>query len=295
MTRTQSSRCTIFHPLGAALLALFVLGAVQGCAARQSTADSADSAEPDDYYVSPDEDSETPAEGSDGSSDDEAERDEATGHVLVRRAPTSSGALDGEAAGRVLYDATAELERCYVDSGGAELGEGVVFALLDVEADGAVSDVLIGHSDVKAREFVDCIGMIMSHLGMPTSTGTSVLQAYLVFGAGSEEQGRQMMRAYREARSSSTEPEPSSFTEVRRSVQGCYERIFRGTGREVGRLVLDLTVVADGRVENVEIAEENLSGRLDECVVAAVLNLRLDVEQEGESNVLYPVVIYPGR
>lgn len=216
--------------------------------------------------------------------------------VLVRRAPRSRGSLDGDAAGQVIYENVGQLEECHTSAGGVDAGRGVVYVLLDVTARGQVDGVLIGHSDIENTRFMECLERELGELAMPATSESSVVQAHLVFGARDQDEGREMLRAYRASRAAQSDEseEAVPLTEVRRSVQGCYERVFRGRGTEGGRMVLTLTVDDDGRIESVEITEDSLDGSLDSCIHTVVEKLRLELNEGMGSSVIYPVIISPG-
>lgn len=275
----------------AALVAVAVLA---GCGAGLAGA-----GDDDEYYRdSTDRRRARPAEATDAAaepaSEPGAEPAAQLPPVLVRRAPTSSGPLDGDRAGAVIFGGERELRACY---GGltSPAGAGVVYALLDVTAGGEVEGVLVGYSDVRDMRFLDCVEDALSRLAMPATSGPSVVQAYLVFGARDEAQARTMLRAYRAARAEDQGEgdEPQPMTAVREAVQGCAERVYRGRIETGGRLVLELGLEADGSVRSVAIGEDAFEGRLDDCVETAVEKLRLAVDEGAGTTISYPVIIQP--
>jgi hypothetical protein len=104
-----------------------------------------------------------------------------------------------------------------------------------------------------------------------------------------------LLRAYRASRDAESEvsDEPVPLTAVRRSVQGCYERVYRGRGTEGGRLVLDITVQDDGRVESVDVTEDSFDGSLDICIQTVVEKFILILDEGAGPTVNYPVIISP--
>jgi len=287
----------IDEPASVALSLGLVLVLATGCSGASGRGQTADDEE---YYEAP-----TDRRGPRDSSRTEPEtppvEPEATPEVptvLVRRAPTSSGSLEGDAAGRAIFGIAGELGECYGAADGAESGRGVMYVLIDVEAGGEVGGVLIGHSEVRDLELMECVEERLGALTMPESEGSSVVQTHLVFGASDEDEGRAMLRAYRTARDEAAREAdvPVPLTAVREGVEGCFERAFRGRGTEGGRLVLQLSVDAEGRVTAVEITEdEGTEGRLDSCVEDVVGKLRLAVEEGQGSTISYPVILQPAR
>ncbi len=215
--------------------------------------------------------------------------------VLVRRTPTSSGPLDGDAAGLALFGASDGLDACYRSHLDASVDAGIVFIVLDVLPSGEVEDVLIGYSDMSDSVFLGCLERTLSDVEMPAAEGSSVVQAHLVFGAADVERGRSLMRAYRTARDGRELDETVPLSEIGRNVQGCYERVFRGRQGEPGRLVLNLSLDDDGSIASVAIAEDDFDGRLDACVRTTVEKLRLEREEGESDQLVYPVILQPGR
>lgn len=293
-------------------VAAFLVGvnSVAGCSSGNANQPSTQpSAQPStgDYYQ-PLSDLDIPSQAGDGgvedgTTDDVVDRgngaagvsERAVPRVLVRRAPRSRGSLDGNAAGQVIFENETLLEQCYASAGGVEAGRGVVYLLFDVTSRGAVDGVLIGHSDVENMGFLQCLERELGELSMPATSGSSVVQAHLVFGARDEDEGREMLRAYRASRDEETEvsDEAVPLTAVRQSVQGCYERVFRGRGTEGGRLVLTLNVEDDGRVASVDITEDSFESALNICVHTVVEKLRLELDEGAGPSINYPVIISP--
>jgi len=220
-----------------------------------------------------------------------------TSLVLVRRAPESNGPLDGEEAGRVLFEESQRLSACYDESGASRSGAGVAFVIFDVESSGEITAAVVGHSDVRSTSFVECLEGALRSIPMPRSEGKSVVQAYLVFGAEDEDEGRRMLSAYREARARSAElwADAMPLTQVRTLVQGCYERAFRGRSGSSGRLVLDMTMGQGGLIDRVEITEDNFEGQLDDCVLASLRGRLIQLDVETATTVTYPVLLQPGE
>lgn len=216
--------------------------------------------------------------------------------VLIRRAPESNGPLDGDAAGMVLFENVESIASCYRQAGAGGGGSGVAFVIFDVQRDGDITDAIVGHSDVRSMGFVRCIEGALGAITMPEAEGKSIVQAYLVFGAADEDEGRRMLRSYRAARAEAEERvgDAMPLTAVRNVVQGCYERIFRGRQATPGRLVLGMSLGEEGEVEEIEITEETFDGRLDQCVLASLRGLRLQLDDDA-STITYPVVLQPGE
>jgi hypothetical protein len=279
------------------LIATSVVVLSAGCSAQISTN------EPElDYYDSRDhhasEEQRGDAGGGESSSAERASTsDREPSSVLVRRAPESNGPLDGDEAGRALFEAADQLAACYDETGAERSGAGVAFVIFDVERGGEITKAVVGHSDVRDTRFVDCLERTLRSIAMPESEGKSVIQAYLVFGAEDEEEGRRMLSVYREARARSADrwADALPLTQVRTVVQGCYERAFRGRTATQGRLVLGMTMGQGGLIDRVEITEDNFDGRLDECVHAALRGLRLQLDAEDSSTISYPVLLQPGE
>lgn len=239
--------------------------------------------------------------------------DEPTPAVLVRRPPSSSGALEGDAAGWALFEQAGELGACYADAGGAALGRGVVYVVLDVEPGGRVDRATIGHSDVRSSRFEACLRQALLGVAMPASAGGSRVQAHLVFGAGDRAEGRAMLVAYRATRAvaggggagAAVAAEAIPLTGLRSRIQTCYERRLRGRPGLRGRMLLELTVESDGQVSRAGIAAgaggdrpdrgPALDDALSRCVLGAVRNVRLAGEYASSATLTYPVVFEPGR
>lgn len=221
--------------------------------------------------------------------------DESRPRLLVRRPASSSGSLEGEAAGAVIFGASEDLARCYAVAGRESSGRGVVYVLLDIEPNGEVGGVLVGHSAVTSSRFMSCIEETLGGLSMPTAPDRSIVQAYMVFGVDDEDEARRLLGGYRARRASSESEEPVPLTTIRQRVQGCFERVARGRGHETGRIVLAITVGEGGAVSTVEVREESFEGRLDSCVIAGVEKLTLVLEEAAGPTILYPVLIQAGQ
>jgi len=217
-------------------------------------------------------------------------------NVLVRRAPSSTGGLEGDVVGRALARQSSHFATCYQAAGGPQIGRGVVYLLLDVEAAGRIGRVTVGHSDIRSPRFESCLRDSLDELTLPEASGPSMVQAHLVFGTNDDDEGREMLRAYRatRVRDGNADMAAVPLSGLRRRVQSCYERAFRGRGMR-GRMVLALTLTEDGSVSEAAVSEENLDGRLDRCVLGAVRNLRLEQQQASAATLLYPVILEPGR
>lgn len=215
--------------------------------------------------------------------------------VLIRRPPASSGGLDGDAAGQVLFENRECLSRCYTSLDSDRVGQGVVYAVLDVESNGHVDGVLIGHSDVRSAPFLECLDRELSDLEMPRSSERSAVQVYFVFGTVDIAHARQFLRDYRERRDGEEGSDTVALSEIGTSVRGCYERIFRSQRTEPGRVVLDLTLTESGEISDIGISEDDFDGRLDECIQTVVEKLRFDMTEEISTSFSYPVIIYPSR
>lgn len=219
--------------------------------------------------------------------------------VLVRRPPRSSGALDGDAVGRALYAHRGELAACYDEVGGGRAGRGVVYALLDVGRDGAVRRADVGYTDVRDPRFERCVEGVMRGLPLPASGDLSLVQAHLVFGAESEEEGRALLAAYREgiqARETAARPdEPVTLAGLRGRIQPCYERALRRSPGLSGRTVLHIVLDEDGSVADAAFSSgDDLGDGLGRCVLGIVRSLRLSREDASVATLTYPVILGPG-
>lgn len=278
--------------LGAALLTL-AASLAASCGAAQAPGSETDEGE--EYYVSGDEPDRRDGAGAARSEADAGSRPaHRAPPVLVRRDPRCSGTYDCDAAGREVFRHAEQLRACYEAAGAESAGRGVVYTLLDVQPEGDVHGVLIGYSDVRGTVFVDCLDRELEILSMPASQSASVVQAFLVFGARDQAEGRAMLAAYRAARAASEQDEPVPMTAIRQSVQSCYERQYRSHEAPAGRLVLRLTTQEDGRVATVEVTEDAFGGALDACVVGVVGKLHLALEEGTGTSFVYPVVLQPG-
>jgi len=272
---------------------IFALMLLASCAAR-TTEPAAPEAE---HYYEPDLDGadlQTSVAGGGGHGD------AALTPVLVRRAPSSSGSLEGDVAGRIIFGHADRLASCYEAVGGAAAGRGVVYLILDVEPQGQVRQAMVGHTDVHQPRFESCLVEELGNLRMPPSADRAVIQAHLLFGARDEDEGRAMLRAYRASRAASGGPDLGTETRIRlsdvgRRVQRCYERTFRGHFNDPGRFVVALTIADGGQVSSVDVIEESLDGRLDECVQDELENVMLEDDGDLPPRILYPVILHPGH
>jgi hypothetical protein len=221
--------------------------------------------------------------------------------ILVRRPPSSTGALDGDEAGWAIFGRSAELGACYAGAGGGLAGRGVVYVLLDVEPAGTVERVTIGHSDIRGARFEGCLRDALSGLALPSSGRRALVQTHLVFGARDRDDGRALLRAYRTARAGGGAPHAArgeaavSLTSLRGRIQTCYERRLRGRPDLRGRMMLELTVEVDGQISRAAVTEQALDDRLSRCVLGAVRNVRLQGEYASSAILQYPVILEPGR
>lgn len=218
--------------------------------------------------------------------------------VLVRRPPRSSGQIDGDAVGWALFRHSHRFAACYDDAGGARSGAGVVYLLLDVERNGELSGVTIGHSDIRSERFERCLRQELLSLDLPSGESRATLQAHLIFGASGVEEGRRMLGDYRSSRAPSevdSEQIAVPLSNLRARIQSCYERISRRRPYLRGRMVLELTVEEDGSVSDAEVSEDDLDGTLNQCVLNAVRDLRLMGEYASAATMRYPVFLEPGR
>jgi hypothetical protein len=235
--------------------------------------------------------------------------------VLVRRPPASSGALAGDAAGWALFEHADELGACYDDAGGSVVGRGVVYVVLDVEPQGRVDHVTVGHSDVRSARFEECLRGALQGVAMPPAADGARVQAHLVFGAADAAEGRAMLVAYRATRAGASGgaaraeddgiAETIPLTGLRTRIQTCYERRLRGRPGLRGRMLLELTVDADGLVSRAGFADGAGGGRagrpspldatLSRCVLGAVRNVRLEGDYAASATLTYPLILEPGR
>jgi hypothetical protein len=272
-------------PISLVSVAFFMMS----CAARTTPVEDAD----DEYYRSPDAVAEASPEQEARVTAVESSE---TSLVLVMSARVSSGSLDEAAVGLALVLGSDQLAGCYDDLGDQAAGRGVVYLLLDVEPTGEVSDVMVGHSAIRDRDFVSCLSSGMRGVRMPTSESDAVVQAHLVFGADNLASGRELFQTYRaQAESDGDEATPVGLAEVGRRARQCFERTFRGRRLEQGRLVLDLTVSGEGRIDEVEVVEDDFDGRLDVCVAGSVRHLQLVTEGEPPERIRYPVILSAPR
>ena len=219
--------------------------------------------------------------------------------VLVHRPPRGSGGIDADAAGWALFRRSEQLAACYDAAGGERAGTGIVYLILDVDPGGEVVDVMIGHSDVRGARFEGCLQEAIIGMVLPSAHRRSTLQAHLVFGASSLDEGRRFLAEYRSSRASARTEDGETaavpLSNLRARIQSCYERVSRRQPGLRGRMVLELTVEEDGSVSDASVSGDDLDGSLNQCVLNAVRDLRLMGEYASAAIMRYPVILEPGR
>ncbi len=74
----------------------------------------------------------------------------------------------------------------------------------------------------------------------------------------------------------------------------CYEQELQQDPRIRGRLTLDITIAADGRVERVTARGIAQSPAIGQCVAAAVAGITFEGEDVGPVTYSFPIVFAPG-
>ena len=183
--------------------------------------------------------------------------------------------------------------------GGEAAGRGVVYLLLDVDGEGEVWRVTVGHADVRGRAFERCLEATLRAVPMPATGQSSLVAAHLIFGATGEGEARQMLASYR-ARRRVEEPDrgahPLSLAELRGRIRPCYESALRRSPGLSGRTVLHLSLDDEGHVEDASFSStgDGLGDGLGRCVLGAVRDLRLDRAETSVATLAYPVIVAPG-
>jgi len=217
-----------------------------------------------------------------------------TPEILVRRPPSGSGPVDGDLIGRAIARRRGELAQCYRWAGGDAIGRGVVYVLLDLGSSGDVRGVTVGHTDVRDTGFESCLISVLGAIRAPRAERASLVQAYLVVGARSEDEARAMLVDYRAERNARPAA-PVTVAGLRGRLQPCYERELRRRPGLRGRTVLQLTLDQNGTVADAAFSsDDGLDDGLGRCVLGMVRNLRLQRDDPSMVTLQYPVILEPG-